>query len=67
MEEKNKFRPDRFVTTSEFFHSLGIGKTKFYTLLKQKGLSPPGKLLSPEDQDYYRQQLGFPTFNDSTP
>lgn len=49
MEEQNYFvRHDRFVTAGEFYRSLGIGKTKFYSLLKQKGLLPPGKLLSPE-------------------
>ena len=49
----------RFMTASEFHRSLGIGKTKFYALLKQKGLPAPGKLLSPVKQDFYREKLGF--------
>lgn len=64
-EKKHQIRSNRFVSASEFYRSLGIGKTKFYALLKQKGLAPPGKLLSPEVQDYYVRQLGFPPYYDS--
>jgi predicted DNA-binding transcriptional regulator AlpA len=50
---------DQYITTSEFYRSLGIGKTKFYSLLKQLGLPLPGKLLSPSAQLFYREKLGF--------
>jgi hypothetical protein len=53
-EKKHQIRSNRFVSTSEF-----------YALLKQKGLLPPGKLLSPEVQDHYLRQLGFPPHFDS--
>lgn len=68
MEEKNhQIRSNRFMSTSEFYRFLGIGKTKFYALLKQKGLPPPGKLLSPEVQDHYLRQIGFPPHFHSQP
>ena len=51
----------QFISVTLFFHSLGIGRTKFYRLLKQRGLPSPGGLMSPKLQNYYCVQLGFPS------
>jgi predicted DNA-binding transcriptional regulator AlpA len=56
---------DQYITTSEFYRSLGIGKTKFYSLLKQLSLPLPGKLLSPSAQLFYREKLGFIPHSDT--
>jgi hypothetical protein len=49
---------NHYITTSEFYRSLGISKTKFYSLIKQYKLPLPGKLLSPTAQLFYREKLG---------
>lgn len=50
----------QFKTKRHFIHELGLSKSTFYRLVKKKNIAIVPDLLSPDDQNNIRIQLGFP-------
>ncbi len=52
--------PPKSLGLKEFWEELGYSKSTFYRRLGSLGLKTRRRILSPDEQDYFRIKLGFP-------
>jgi hypothetical protein len=52
-------QPETFKTISVFISELKVSRATFYRLCKKEGITPPGKLLSPQKQHEIKLKLGM--------